>query len=131
MRLFLAETYLLAEQLEQARTAGTLALDLSRAQQDRGHEAHALRLLADVSSREISSDVEAAAHLYGQADTIARELGMRPLSARCHLGLGLLRSRNQMREEALRHLSDASRELDEMGMVLWLSPVRAALARLR
>jgi tetratricopeptide (TPR) repeat protein len=131
MRLFLAETYLLAEQLEQARTAGALALDLSRAQQDRGHEAHALRLLADVSSRETSSDVEAAAHLYGQADTIARELGMRPLSARCHLGLGLLRPKNQVREEALRHLSDASRELDEMGMVLWLSPVRAALDRLR
>jgi transcriptional regulator with AAA-type ATPase domain/tetratricopeptide (TPR) repeat protein len=131
MRLFLAETYLLAELFEEARAAGAQALDLSRAQQDRGHEAHALRLLADVAAGGMGSDVEAAAQLYGEADTVARELGMRPLSARCHLGLGLLRQRNQMRDEALRHLSDASRELDEMGMTLWLDPARAALDRLR
>jgi len=46
--------------------------------------------------------------------------GMRPLVAHCHLGLGKLYRRTGQHEQALEHLTTATRMYREMGMMYWL-----------
>jgi hypothetical protein len=55
---------------------------------------------------------------------------MRPLQARCHLGLGKLYARAGQQETARTELSTAIQMLREMGMAYWLSEAEAALASL-
>jgi tetratricopeptide (TPR) repeat protein len=69
-----------------------------------------------------------AVHYYQQALTLTDELGMRPLMAHCHLGLGLLYSRIERREQARAELSTALTLLRSMGMTFWLPQAEAALA---
>jgi hypothetical protein len=59
---------------------------------------------------------------------LAEELGMRPLMAHCHLGLGTLYSRIGQREQARTALSTAMTLLQSMGMSLWLPQAEAGLA---
>jgi len=51
---------------------------------------------------------------------LANELGMRPLVAHCHLGLGKLSRRTGQREQAQEHLTTATTMYREMGMTYWL-----------
>jgi tetratricopeptide (TPR) repeat protein len=97
MRLFhsisvveLGEAYLLAERVEEARTAADRAVTLARERGERGNEAWALRLLGEIASHRDRSDAETAERHYGAAMVLASELGMRALLAHCHLGLGKL-----------------------------------------
>src|SRR5438093_13599780 len=87
---WLSEAYLLAGRLAEASTQAQRALEFSRAHQERGNEAYALRLLGEVASQCGPPDVEPAATHFCQALALAEELGMRPLQAHCHLGLGTL-----------------------------------------
>ena len=61
-------------------------------------------------------DEEAAKTLFGDAIGLAESLGMRPLIARCHLGLGTLYRRTGQREQAHEHLITATTMYREMGM---------------
>ena len=72
------------------RTPSPSALALARAHQERGHQAYALRLLGDIPARREPPEAEQAEAHYQQALALAEELGMRPLQAHCHLGLGTL-----------------------------------------
>ena len=45
---------------------------------------------------------------------------LRPLVAHCHLGLGKLYRRTGQHEQALEHLTTATRMYREMGMMYWL-----------
>src|SRR5262249_3238 len=47
-------------------------------------------------------------------------LGVRPLVAHCHLGLGKLYRRTGQREQAHEHLTTATTMYREMGMTYWL-----------
>jgi hypothetical protein len=51
---------------------------------------------------------------------LANELGMRPLVAHCHLGLGKLYHRTHKRQEAHEHRTTATVMDREMGMTYWL-----------
>ena len=86
----LSEAYLLAGRLEEARQRAAQALDLARQYQQRGHQAWALWLLGESTARQASPEGEPAAGHYRQALALAEELGMRPLQAHCHRGLGTL-----------------------------------------
>jgi tetratricopeptide (TPR) repeat protein len=98
--LSLGEAHLLAGELEEAHALAEQALTLAREHQERGHEAYALRLLGDIAAhREPPEAVQAEAH-YHQALALADELGMRPLQAHCHRGLGTLYARIGRREQA-------------------------------
>jgi hypothetical protein len=57
----------------------------------------------------------------------ADRLGVRPLTARCHLGLGALSGRTGRANEARDHLSTAARLFREMQMRLWSDRVDSAL----
>ena len=48
-------------------------------------------------------------------------LGMRPLVAHCHLGLGKLYRRIGKHEQAQEHLATATTMYREMGMMYWLA----------
>ena len=56
------------------------------------------------------------------------ESGMRPLQARCHLGLGKLDRRTVRLDEARAELTTAVAMLREMGMTLWLLATEGELA---
>ncbi|HZO26554.1 MAG TPA: hypothetical protein VFH48_11270 [Chloroflexota bacterium] len=53
---------------------------------------------------------------------------MRPLQARCHLGLGKLDRRTGRLDEARAELTTAVAMLREMGMTLWLPAAEGELA---
>ena len=86
----LSEGYLLAGREADARAAAQRALGLARQHKERGHEAYTLLLLGEIAAREDSLDIGKAEDHYRQALALAEELGMRPLIAHCHVGLGKL-----------------------------------------
>ncbi len=88
--LSLGEAQMQAGRLEEAHALAEHALALARAHQERGSQAYALRLLGDIAARREPPEVELAEDHYLQALALAEELGMRPLQAHCHLGLGTL-----------------------------------------
>jgi class 3 adenylate cyclase/tetratricopeptide (TPR) repeat protein len=129
-RLSLGEAQLLAGRLEEAQALAERALVLARTHQERGHQAYALRLLGEIAAHRDSSDVEQGEEYYRQALALAEELGMRPLQAHCHLGLGTLYATTGQREPARAELSTAIELYRSMEMTFWLPQTEAVLAQL-
>ena len=125
----LGEAYLLADQVEDARSCADRAVRLAHERGERGHEAWALRLLGDIASRHDRPDVATAEAHYGAATALASELGMRPLAAHCHLGLGTLDTKIGRLEQARAELSTAIELYRAMAMTFWLPQAQAALAQ--
>jgi hypothetical protein len=96
---------------------------------ERGHEAYALRLLGEFHTHRDPPEVEAAATHYRQSLTLAEALGMRPLQAHCHFGLGTLYTRTGQQEQARAELSIAIGLYRAMDMQFWLPQAEAALAQ--
>jgi tetratricopeptide (TPR) repeat protein len=86
----LSEVCRLAGLGEEAWQHARQALDLARQQKVRGEEARALHQLGAVHAHADPPEVVPAETHYQQALALADELGMRPLQAHCHLGLGTL-----------------------------------------
>ena len=110
-----------------ALTEGVLAS--ARERQERGYQAYALRLLGEIAAHRDPPQVEQAGTHYQQALTLAEELGMRPLQAHCHRGLGILYLDDGKLEQARTELSAAIEMYRTMGMTFWLPQVEAALAQ--
>src|SRR5262249_21924624 len=127
--IWLGEAYLLAGRLDEASTQAQCALEFSRAHQERGNEAYALRLLGEVAAQRHSPPGERAAAYYRQALPLAKELGMRPLVAHCHRGLGTLYATTGQAEQARTALSTAIEMYRDMEMTFWLPQTEAALAQ--
>jgi Flp pilus assembly protein TadD len=66
---------------------------------------------------------------YQQALTLADELGLRPLQAHCHRGLGTLYAATGQREQARTELSTAIDLYRAMDMTFWLPQTEAAMAQ--
>jgi class 3 adenylate cyclase/tetratricopeptide (TPR) repeat protein len=125
----LGEAQVLAGHLEAAHTLAERALTQARAHQERGHEAYALRLLGDITRHRDPPDSELAEAHYRQALALADELGMRPLQAHGHLGLGMLYAATGQREPARTELSTAIALYRAMDMTFWLPQTEAVLAQ--
>ncbi|HXH13784.1 MAG TPA: hypothetical protein VNP04_28945 [Alphaproteobacteria bacterium] len=125
----LSEAYLLAGRLEDAHIHAAQALDLACRYRQRGNQAWALWLLGESTARQPSPEVEPAAGHYRHALALASEIGMRPLQAHCHLGLGTLYGTHGRREQARADLSAAIELYRTMQMVFWLTRAEAALAQ--
>jgi tetratricopeptide (TPR) repeat protein len=123
----LGQGYLLAERAEDAMRLAERALDLTRERKERGFEARALWLLGEITSHQDLREVEKAEAHYRQAMALATELGMRPLVAHCHLGLGKLYRGAGKREPAREHLTTATTMYREMDMRFWLEQAEAEL----
>ena len=116
----LADAYFRAGRLDTATARASRALELARAQQERGHEAYALRLLGEIASSGPSGAREDAEPLYLQAITRAEELAMRPLRARCLLGLAQHHRRAGRPARAQGPLAAAAAEFQALDMPFWL-----------
>jgi class 3 adenylate cyclase/tetratricopeptide (TPR) repeat protein len=88
---WLAETHLIGGRSDRASDLAAQALALALRQKERGHEAYALRLRAELAARREPPDLKAAGAAYREALGLAETLGMAPLRARCQAGLGQLR----------------------------------------
>jgi hypothetical protein len=64
---------------------------------------------------------------FRQASVLAGDLGMRPLLAHYHPGLGTLYRRTRDRERAEEHLTLARDAFSDMAMELWAARARTAL----
>ena len=95
----------------------------------RGFEAEALRLLGDIALHRHPPEVAQAEAHYQQALALAEELGMRPLQAHCHHGLGRLYHQTGRAEPARTALAAAIGLYRAMDMTLWLPQAEAALAQ--
>ena len=125
----LGEAHLHAGRLEEAHTLAVRALEHARTYQERGNEAYVLRLLSDIAAHRDRPEVEEAGASYRQALALANELGMRPLQAHCHLGLGTLYAKTGRREQARTELSAAITLYRAMEMTFWLPQAEAALGQ--
>ena len=73
--------------------------------------------------------IEPAEHHYRKALVLAEELGMRPLRAHCHRGLGTLYAQIGQRERAHAELATAMKMYQSMDMTFRLPEAEAALAQ--
>jgi tetratricopeptide (TPR) repeat protein len=71
----LREAYLLAGRLEEAHALAERTLALACENQERGHQAYALRLLGEIAAHRDPPEVESSISSYRQALTLAEELG--------------------------------------------------------
>jgi tetratricopeptide (TPR) repeat protein len=127
--VWLSEVYRLAGRGEEAWQHARQALDLARQQKERGNEAVALHQLGTIQAHANPPDIEQAEAHYQQALDIAEELGMRPLIAHCHLGIGTLYAKIGRREQAHAELSTAIALYRAMDMTFWLPEAEVALAQ--
>jgi tetratricopeptide (TPR) repeat protein len=125
----LSEAHLRAGRPEEAHALAERALALAHEHQERGNQAYALRLLGDITVRREPPESEQAGDYYHQALALAEELGMRPLLAHCHLGLGTLYAKIGRGEQARTELSAAIALYRAMDMTFWLPQAEAALAQ--
>ena len=122
------EIHLLAGERDEAARLGAEALRLAIEQKERGNEAYARHLLAEVHAAGEPS--EEATTKYRTALELATELGMSALAARCHAGLGLTLLRAGDGGSAQRDLDAAAAMFREMAMRFWLDKLEADRARL-
>jgi tetratricopeptide (TPR) repeat protein len=128
---YLSEAHMLAGQLDDAQRVAERALEFSHDQKEYGSKAWALRMTGEVASHRDPPEAEKAGKQYDQAITLATELGMRPLVAHCHFGLGKLYRRTGKREQAQEHLATATTMYREMDMRFWLEQAEAETMELR
>ncbi|MBI4637273.1 MAG: AAA family ATPase [Candidatus Rokubacteria bacterium] len=123
----LGEVCALAGRLDDALARAGQGLALARERGQRGYEAWTLRLAGEIASYPDRLDGAAAEGHYRQAMVLADELGMRPLVAHCHLGLGKLYRRAGKAERAREHLTTAATMFREMDMGFWLDQAEAVM----
>jgi tetratricopeptide (TPR) repeat protein len=127
--LALGKAQVLAGALEEAQNLAQRAFVIARQHRERGNQAYALQLLGEIAAHRDPPDVVTAAAHYEQALTLAEELGMRPLQAHCHRGLGTLYAATGQREPARAELSAAIALYRAMEMTFWLPQTEAVLAQ--
>jgi class 3 adenylate cyclase/tetratricopeptide (TPR) repeat protein len=127
----LGEGYLRAGRMAEAVNYAERALALATHHGERGYEAYGLRSLGEIAAHSDPPQAEEADDYYHQALALAEELGMRPLAAHCHLGLGTLYRKVGRDAEALVELATAAEMYRGMEMLFWLAKAEAALAGVR
>jgi tetratricopeptide (TPR) repeat protein len=126
----LAEAYLMIGRVQDAAAWVTKALAAARERGERGFEAWARRLQAEIALVAQPSDAAAAEEGYREAVALAAELGMRPLAAHCHLGLGKLYRRTRKRDQAQERLTTAMAMYRAMDMRFWLEKAEGEMREL-
>jgi class 3 adenylate cyclase/tetratricopeptide (TPR) repeat protein len=117
----LAEAYLLAGRIEEGRATASRSLEFTLAHEERGHEAWALRLLGEIEAAARPAETQPAESLYQKAAALARELGMRPLLAHCHVGLGRVYGDAGHRDASAKSFQTATVLFREMDATSWIA----------
>jgi class 3 adenylate cyclase/tetratricopeptide (TPR) repeat protein len=127
--LWVSEAYRLIGREEDARQRAEHAFEHARDHDERGHQAWALWLLGEIAAHRPPPEVAPAEAAYRQALALAGELGMRPLQAHCHHGLGTLYATLGQQEQARAELSAAIALYRAMDMQCWLPQAEGRLAQ--
>jgi tetratricopeptide (TPR) repeat protein len=125
----LSAVCLLEGRVDEAIQHARQALDLAQRHGERGHEALALYQLGAVHAQADPPEVTQSEGRYREALALAETLGMRPLMAHCHLGLGTLYVKIGRPEQARTTLATAIDLYRAMEMTFWLPQAEAALAQ--
>jgi tetratricopeptide (TPR) repeat protein len=128
IRVWLSEAYLRLGRRDEALAVAVRGLEFCRAYAQQGEQAWALRLLGEIHAHRDPPAVEPADASYREALALALELGMRPLQAHCHRGLGTLYATIGRWEDACSELTTAMKLYRAMDMTFWLPDAEAALA---
>jgi tetratricopeptide (TPR) repeat protein len=124
----LSAVYVLARRIDEAGQHACQALGLARQLKACGEEVRTLFQLGAVHAHASPPDVPQAEARYREALMRAEALGMRPLQAHCHRGLGTLYAKAGCREQARAALATAIELYRAMEMTFWLPQAEAALA---
>jgi transcriptional regulator with AAA-type ATPase domain/tetratricopeptide (TPR) repeat protein len=106
-RAYLAEAYRRAERLPEALATARQAVRESRGRGERGYEAWALHALGRIAASQRPPDLQEARASFLLALKVAEPLGMRPLVARCLVGLAALGEAGDGAREAAAHRARA------------------------
>jgi len=128
--LALGVVYLRAGDLEEAQVLAERVLTSACERQERSYEAYALHLLGEIAAHWHLPEVAQAEDYYHQATAMTRELGMRPLMAHCHRGLGTLYAKSGRRQQAHTELTTAIDLYRSMDMTFWLPQAEAMRAHI-
>ena len=121
----LADAYSLTGQDARARETIERALEISRNAGYRALEARALYFSGKIIAR--GPESAAAQQAYQAAFAIALKLGMRPLAADCHFGMGQSHQRVGRLAEARAEFSRATGLYRKMGMQFYLKKAEVEL----
>jgi tetratricopeptide (TPR) repeat protein len=125
---YLCEAHICQGQLAEARHLADRLLALTRQRMERGVEARTLWLVGAIEAQGLTDGNRLTAEdHYRSAMALAEELGMRPLIAHCHLGLGKLHRRTGKPEQARAHLTTATTMYREMDMRFYLEQAEAMM----
>jgi len=127
---YLSDAYRLANRIGDAAQLAGRALEFARDHKRRAGQASILFALGEIASHRYPVDAKGAEASYRQAMVLAEELGMRPLVAHCHLGLGKLHRLVSKRQEACEHLTTAAALYHGMDMRSWLEKAEAEVSLL-
>jgi class 3 adenylate cyclase/tetratricopeptide (TPR) repeat protein len=122
----LATGYLLAGRLDAAAETATEIADRATACGHRASEARALELLGGIHDHREPRDEVRSEDYYRRALALAEEMGMVPLVAHCHHGLGRLYRRCGAQRTAEEHRDKADRMYRDLGMRFWLEQARTS-----
>ena len=125
--LWMGEALALGKQYKDALEVADRALELARQCHHATFEGWALRLLGEIALRSDHDQWRAAEDRFQQALALGQKLGMRPLIARCHAGLGMLLRRSDRGAGADQHLQTATMMYREMGMKYWQEQLEAEI----
>ena len=103
---------------------------IERGKYGASHGAPRVRSTCHAKSEGNTNGIDAAQAHYRQALALAEALGLRPLQAHCHLGLGALYRRAGTRQQAREHLTTAATMFGEMDMRYWREQAEAELKEL-
>jgi DNA-binding NtrC family response regulator/predicted ATPase len=126
--VWLSAVCLLEGHMDEAGQHARQALALARQHGERGPEAFALCQVGAVHAQADPPEVAQSEARYWEALTLAEALGMRPLQAHCHHGLGTLYAKSGQRELARTELATAIDLYRAMDMTFWLPQAEAILA---
>jgi tetratricopeptide (TPR) repeat protein len=126
---YLSEAYLRAGRPDDAHAVAERLLALGRARGERSTEAKGRHLFGEIAMQCEPLQAEAVEAHYREALSLAEELGMRPLQAHCHLGLGTLYAKTAHHEPARTELSVAIGLYHAMDMTFWLPQAETLLVQ--
>jgi class 3 adenylate cyclase/tetratricopeptide (TPR) repeat protein len=116
----LGEGLLVAGRLDEAAAEAERARSLAAGCGERRGAAAYHQLMGDIAARRDPPACGLAETSYRQGLSLAAELGLRPIVAHCHLGLGAIYQRLEKRDQAKQHADTAATMYAEMGMTYWL-----------
>ena len=122
---WLSEGHLFLGHLEKADILAERALKIAKQHKEHAHEAWALKLLGDVALGHNPAKTQLAESYYRHAFAVSLELGMRPLEAHCHAGLGKVFAAVGAAEQARVEMAAAIDLYRSMEMNVWLERANA------